>query len=78
MPPTPPKNTFNWRRFSKGLSFWILVILIPVAIIQFSGGRREPAVELDYSDYREQLDRNNIARATTPCVHDGVVSREVP
>ncbi|HSA54684.1 MAG TPA: ATP-dependent zinc metalloprotease FtsH [Gemmatimonadaceae bacterium] len=70
MPPTPPKNTFNWRRFSKGLSFWILVLLIPVAIIQFSGGRREPAVELDYSDYREQLDRNNIARAT---IQDGSV-----
>jgi cell division protease FtsH len=37
MPPTPPKKPFNLGRFSKTLSFWILVILIPVAFIQFSG-----------------------------------------
>ena len=42
--PTPPKNGnnngFNWGRFSKTLSFWILIILIPVALIQMSGAAR--------------------------------------
>ena len=43
MPPTPPKKPFNLGRFSKTLSFWILVILIPVAFIQFSSNRSEAA-----------------------------------
>ena len=48
MPPIPPKKQFNWGRFSKGLSFWILVILIPVAVIQFSGQKGEPATQINY------------------------------
>ena len=64
MPPTPPKKQFNWGRFSKGLSFWILVILIPVAVIQFSGAKGEPATEISYTDYRTELERGNVTRAT--------------
>ena len=35
---TPPKNKkeFSWGRFSKTLSFWILILLIPVVLIQLS------------------------------------------
>ncbi|MEO6445538.1 MAG: ATP-dependent metallopeptidase FtsH/Yme1/Tma family protein, partial [Gemmatimonadaceae bacterium] len=64
MPPTPPKKPFSWGRFSKGLSFWILVILIPVAVIQFSGAKGEPAAKINYSAYRSELERGNIAKAT--------------
>ena len=37
--PMPPKNKkeFSWGRFSKTLSFWILILLIPVVLIQLSG-----------------------------------------
>ena len=35
-----------------------------------SNSRAEPSAELDYSDYREQLDSNNIARVT---IQDGSV-----
>ncbi len=70
MPPTPPQSPFNWRRLSKTLSFWLLVILVPVAILQLSNSRTEPTVEMDYSDFREQLDSNNIARVT---IQDGSV-----
>ncbi len=70
MPTIPPKNSFSWRRFSKGLAFWILVILIPVAIIQLSGNRGEAAAELDYTAYREQLSLDNVQTAT---IQDGSV-----
>lgn len=68
MPSTPPKKPFNFGRLSKGLSFWILVILIPVAIIQFSGARGEPAAQIEYWQYRAELEKNNIVSAT---VHGG-------
>jgi cell division protease FtsH len=70
MPPTPPNTPFNWRRLSKTLSFWVLVILVPVAVIQMSGARGEPSVEMDYSEYREQLEANNIERAV---IQDGSI-----
>ena len=50
--PNPPKNGnnnekgFNWGRFSKTLSFWILIMLIPVALIQLTGARAEAAPEI--------------------------------
>ncbi len=60
-PMTPsPKKPFNWGRFSKTLSFWILVILIPVAFLNYQGGRETQAPEIDYTAYRQQLDAGNI------------------
>ncbi|MCC6319259.1 MAG: ATP-dependent zinc metalloprotease FtsH [Gemmatimonadaceae bacterium] len=64
MAPIPPKKQFSWGRLSKGLSFWILVLLIPVAIIQFSGARGEPAAAVEYWQYRAELAKGNIVKAT--------------
>ncbi len=64
--PTPPKQKkeFSWGRFSKTLSFWILVLLIPVVLIQLMGARTDAAKQINYSQYREQLNRNNVTRVT--------------
>src|SRR5918998_1896401 len=69
MPPTPTppggpngKKPFNWGRFSKTLSFWILLILIPVLGLQVLSGRNDQAPEVDYSIYDQQLERDNVAR----------------
>src|SRR5919112_3960587 len=69
MPPsqTPPggpngKKPFNWGRFSKTLSFWILLILIPVLGLQVLSGRNDQAPEVDYSIYDQQLERDNVSR----------------
>ena len=59
-----PKKSFNWGRFSKTLSFWILVILIPVAFLTYGNGRESQAPELDYNAYRQQLEVGNIKSAT--------------
>ncbi|HEX5830834.1 MAG TPA: ATP-dependent zinc metalloprotease FtsH [Gemmatimonadaceae bacterium] len=65
MPPTPPKRSFNWGRFSKQLSFWILVILVPVAFIQFTGRGGDQGATIDYTRYSRELEQNdNIAKVT--------------
>ncbi len=67
MPPnmTPsPKKPFNVGRFSKTLSFWILVILIPIAFLTYGNGRESVAPVLDFNAYRQQLDAGNIKSAT--------------
>jgi len=67
MPVTmPPKNKkeFSWGRFSKTLSFWILILLIPVVLIQLSGARGDAAKEITYTQYKDELDHDNIAKVT--------------
>ena len=59
-----PKKSFNWGRFSKPLSFWILVILIPIAFLTYGNGREAQAPEVNYSFYRQQLESGNIKAAT--------------
>ena len=61
--PTPPKKPANWGRVSKTLAFWVIVILIPVAFLQFTSGGREQAPDISYTRYSQELDRGNIKRA---------------
>jgi cell division protease FtsH len=58
----PPKPASDWRRVSKTISFWILVILVPVAFLQLSGGRTVPTREITYSEYSRQLENHNIVK----------------
>ena len=59
-----PKKPFNWGRFSKTLSFWILVILIPITFLTYGNGRESQAPEIDYTAYRQQLEVGNVKAAT--------------
>ncbi|HEY8175297.1 MAG TPA: ATP-dependent metallopeptidase FtsH/Yme1/Tma family protein, partial [Gemmatimonadaceae bacterium] len=64
--PQPPKNKreMNWGRFSKTFAFWILILLIPVALIQLSGTRSDASPKVNYTFYRDQLARDNIKAVT--------------
>jgi cell division protease FtsH len=64
MSPKSPKKPVNWGSFSKTVSFWILVILIPVAFIQFSGRGAEQAPTISYSQFDRELASDNIARVS--------------
>ena len=41
-----PKNPGGLNRFSKTLAFWLLVILVPVAFLQFSNTKTDAAIKL--------------------------------
>jgi cell division protease FtsH len=62
--PTPPKNKkeFSWGRFSKTLSFWILILLIPVVLIQLTGAKADQSKTISYTQYRDALDRDAILK----------------
>jgi len=65
MPNKTPKKPTNWSKVSKQLSFWVFVILVPVAIIQFSGKGADAAPEISYTpQYSEQLQKDNIDKVT--------------
>ena len=64
MPNKNPKKPTNWSKVSKQLSFWVFVILVPVAIIQFSGKGSDAAPEISYTQYDDQLQKNNVDKVT--------------
>jgi len=54
----------RWVRLSRTASFWILVFLVPILIIQVLSPRRDDSVKLNYSQFLEQLDAGNVAKVT--------------
>ena len=60
MPPKPPGKQSDWSRRSKQASFWVFVILVPVAIIEFSGKAADQSSTITYSQYDSELQRGNI------------------
>ncbi len=57
----PPPREFNWGRTLRTLSFWALLIVGTIALVQVaSKGRREEA-EIDITQFRQELETGNIA-----------------
>jgi len=63
IPMPPKKKEFSWGRFSKTLSFWILILLIPVILIQLTGAKSEASKPISYTDYRGI---QNLAQIASP------------
>ncbi|WP_310757571.1 ATP-dependent zinc metalloprotease FtsH [Candidatus Palauibacter soopunensis] len=53
----PSGRMHRWLRTA---SFWALLILIPVALLQFMGGARESRETLSYTQFRQQITQRNI------------------
>ena len=61
---TPPNPPSNFGRLSKTIAFWLMVILLPVFIIQYAGGKTDGASEVKYTEYSQQLMADNIQAVT--------------
>jgi len=65
--PSPQKGGNGggrWSRLSRTLSFWLLVILVPLLILQIASPRQQESAEFNYSQFRAQLESGNVARVT--------------
>jgi cell division protease FtsH len=80
MPSKPPKKQSNWSRISKQASFWVFVILVPVAIIQLSGKAADQAPTITYSQYDAELQKGNIAKVNIQAgrIVEGDFRQKVP
>src|SRR6184192_1948300 len=57
----PPPREFNWARTLRTLSFWELLVVGCIALVQFASSRRQEAVEISYTQFTEQLDAANVS-----------------
>jgi cell division protease FtsH len=59
--PNVPKGS-RWGRISKQASFWVLVFLLPILIVQLMGARERGAEPLTYTQFKHELDRGNVTK----------------
>ena len=59
-----PKGPKNWGKFSKTLSFWVLITLLAGTLFTYTSGSKESAQTISYSEYIQQLDAGNVKAAT--------------
>jgi cell division protease FtsH len=60
-PQPPKKKDSNLGKWSKTFAFWILLLLVPVALLQIVGARSEQSPEILYSPtYTGEREANNI------------------
>ncbi len=56
----PPPREFNWGRTLRTLSFWALLIVGSIALVQFASSRRQDAVDISYTQFTEELESGNV------------------
>ncbi len=59
-----PKVPNRWGRMSRGLSFWLLMFLIPVMIYQLTSARQKELAKLEYWQLTAQLAESNVDSVT--------------
>src|SRR5437660_10682696 len=58
----PPPREFSWARTLRTLSFWALLIVGSIFLVQLASNRRQEAVDLSYTpQFTEQLEKGNVA-----------------
>src|SRR4051812_42252255 len=61
--PEKPRREFSWAKLSKTVSFWILLVLIPVVLLQLLGAK-DPERKINWSQFLDELDAGNIESVT--------------
>jgi cell division protease FtsH len=56
----PPPREFNWGRMLRTLSFWALLIVGSIALVQYASSRTQQAADISYTAFAEELERDNI------------------
>src|SRR3989441_832226 len=57
----PPPREFNWARMLRTLSFWALLIVGTIALVQLASSRRREEAEITYSEFMDELNAGNIS-----------------
>jgi cell division protease FtsH len=57
----PPNRKFSVGTMSKNVVFWVLIVLLSIAFYQMVNSARQQSVEVEYSRFSRELDRDNVA-----------------
>ena len=54
----PPPREFNWARMLRTLSFWALLIVGTIALVQLASSRRREEAEITYTQFIYKVGRD--------------------
>ncbi|PJA29755.1 MAG: cell division protein FtsH, partial [candidate division Zixibacteria bacterium CG_4_9_14_3_um_filter_46_8] len=59
-----PRPEMPWKKTSRTLAFWVVIILLSVLFVQFYYGNQEEIVQIDYTEFMQQVESGNINKVT--------------
>jgi cell division protease FtsH len=59
---TPRQQPPRWGRITRTASFWAVLVLISIMLVQLTGGHPRQQQEITYSQFRAQLAGRNVAK----------------
>ena len=63
-PLRPPDDSSKMTRVSRTGAFWLLLVLMAALLVQLMRGQEQAAIEFTYTEFRTQLDADNILEVT--------------
>ena len=63
-PLRPPADGSKMTRVSRTAAFWLLFVLMVVLLVQLTTGQEEAAIDFTYTEFKTQLDADNILEVT--------------
>jgi cell division protease FtsH len=61
-PNNSPKQPPRWGRMTRTVTFWAALVVISILLVQLTGTQRTRYQELDYTQFKRQLEAGNVAR----------------
>jgi cell division protease FtsH len=63
-PPNGKKGEFKWRRGTRTLVFWLILLLASVTLFQIYSAGKKDAVTITYTEFMEELEKSNVKKVT--------------
>jgi cell division protease FtsH len=57
-----PRQPPRWGRITRTASFWALLVLVSIMLVQLTGKRQGQVKDINYTEFRRQLAANNITK----------------
>jgi cell division protease FtsH len=63
-PPGGKKDEFKWKRVSRTLFFWIILLFFSIFLFQYYSRGKGDVVSINYTEFMQQLEDSNIKKVT--------------
>jgi cell division protease FtsH len=61
-PPDEKKGEFRWRKASRTLIFWVILLLLSISLFQYYSRGKGDVVSINYTEFMQQLENSNIKK----------------
>jgi len=63
-PPDEQKDGFRWKKGTRTLLFWVLLLLFSISLFQYYSRNKGDVLTINYTEFMQQLDQSNVKKVT--------------